>query len=129
MSTHPLIQRLQAAQAFPTNTCAASRHTAELGAALLAGKVQDFVHHFDEAEHVAESLLATVAALWEARSALHLAREELASLRIHRTVNIALLAQLKQALDFMQGFEGDELQPGIDKLLANMRAAIAVAGG
>jgi hypothetical protein len=39
------------------------------------------------------------------------------------------LAALKIAEDFMSGFEGDELQDGIDDKLATIRAAIAKAEG
>lgn len=40
-----------------------------------------------------------------------------------------LLAALDKAEDFISGFEGDELQEGIDELLAEIRAAIAKAKG
>lgn len=40
-----------------------------------------------------------------------------------------VLAALRIAEDFMSGFEGDELQDGIDEKLATIRAAIAKAEG
>jgi len=40
-----------------------------------------------------------------------------------------LLAELEKAEDFMSGFEGCELQDGIDEQLASIRAAIAKAKG
>lgn len=39
------------------------------------------------------------------------------------------LAALQLAESFMAGFEGDEMQDGIDSKLATIRAAIAQAGG
>lgn len=39
----------------------------------------------------------------------------------------ALLAALKIAESFMAGFEGDEMQDGIDERLATIRAAMAAA--
>lgn len=38
-------------------------------------------------------------------------------------------AALRLAESFMAGFEGDEMQDGIDERLATIRAAIASAGG
>ena len=38
-----------------------------------------------------------------------------------------LLEALKRAENFIQGFEDDETQEGIDALLSNIRAAIAKA--
>lgn len=40
-----------------------------------------------------------------------------------------VLSALKMAENFMSGFEGDELQDGIDEKLAQIRAAIAKAEG
>lgn len=40
-----------------------------------------------------------------------------------------MLAALRQAEDFIAGFEGDEMQEGIDELLAATRSAIAKAEG
>jgi hypothetical protein len=40
-----------------------------------------------------------------------------------------LLRELKIAERFMRGFEGDEVQKGVDARLAGMRAAIAKAEG
>lgn len=44
-------------------------------------------------------------------------------------VNADLLTALQLAEDFMAGFEGDELQDGIDQRLATIRSAIALAKG
>ena len=38
-----------------------------------------------------------------------------------------ILEQLQKAEDFISGFEGDEMQEGIDDLLSGIRAAIAKA--
>lgn len=40
-----------------------------------------------------------------------------------------LLAALDKAESFIAGFEGDELQEGIDEMLSEIRAAIAKAEG
>lgn len=40
-----------------------------------------------------------------------------------------VLAALKQAEEFMRGFEDDELQEGINERLATVRAAIELAEG
>jgi len=39
-----------------------------------------------------------------------------------------MIAALRDALRFVEGFEGDELQEGISALLINMRAALGVEG-
>lgn len=41
----------------------------------------------------------------------------------------AMLTALQQAESFIAGFEGDELQEGVDAMLEAIRAAIAKAGG
>ena len=64
-----LLRRANKARHFPVNTCAASRH-ALLIARQLANRRIPIEHIMDgEREHIAVSIAATVAALWEARSA------------------------------------------------------------
>lgn len=46
-----------------------------------------------------------------------------------RNAALDLLAALDKAENFISGFEGDELQDGIDDLLATIRAAITRAKG
>lgn len=58
--------RADAARRFPTNTCPASRHVQLIGDLLAKGKKYPMIE--EEPEHVAGSLLATVAALYEART-------------------------------------------------------------
>lgn len=41
----------------------------------------------------------------------------------------ALLAALRTAESFISGFEGDEMQDGVDEMLATIRGAIAKAEG
>lgn len=41
----------------------------------------------------------------------------------------AMLGALRRAESFISGFEGDELQEGIDEMLAGIRGAIAEAEG
>jgi hypothetical protein len=60
-----LLARVDTARNFPENTCSASRHVAQIGEALLSGPYPMLQ---EEPEHCAESMLATVAALWEART-------------------------------------------------------------
>jgi hypothetical protein len=50
-----------------------------------------------------------------------------AARQVEMTKRDTLLAALKIAEDFMSGFEGDELQEGIDDKLAQIRAAITEA--
>lgn len=61
-----LLAELDRARAFPVNTCSASRHTEMIGEALLRGQPYPMIT--EEPEHVGESLLATVAALYAART-------------------------------------------------------------
>ena len=56
--------RADKARKFP-NTCPASRHVHGMAKSLLK---RDLYWFTDEPEHAAESMLAVVAALWEARS-------------------------------------------------------------
>ena len=61
-----MIERVEAARRFPTNTCGASRHAAQIGEALMRGEPYPMLT--EEPDHCGESILATVAALWEART-------------------------------------------------------------
>ncbi len=63
-----LIKRADAARSFTANTCAASRHAQQIAEALIRGKPYPMLT--EEPEHCGESILATVAALWEARTKL-----------------------------------------------------------
>ena len=58
-----LRQRVDSARDFPTNTCPASRHAQMIGEALTAGSPLT-----EELDHCGESILATVAALYETRT-------------------------------------------------------------
>lgn len=62
--TKALIERMEAARDFPANTCGASRHAQEVAEQLIEGRLIEP----ELAEHVGESIAATVAALWEART-------------------------------------------------------------
>ncbi|HMR51233.1 MAG TPA: hypothetical protein PKA33_01485 [Amaricoccus sp.] len=66
--THRAIARMNAARNFPENTCPASRH-AEICADKLISEGR-YTMIESEPEHVGESIAATVAALWDARSFL-----------------------------------------------------------
>jgi hypothetical protein len=72
--THPsweiknLKARLRKARRFPTNTCPASRHAQMIGEYLPTKKGYPMLQ--EEPEHCAGSILATVAALYEARTDL-----------------------------------------------------------
>ena len=57
---------IRAARDFPHNTCPASRHTQIIGEYLAERKPYPMLQ--EEPEHCAGSLLATVAALYEART-------------------------------------------------------------
>ena len=63
-----LKRRAARARRFPVNTCGASRHVHMMADDLARGRVP--IMFADEPEHCAESLYATVAALWEARTKL-----------------------------------------------------------
>lgn len=52
------------ARDFPANTCPASRHVQQIAEGLMSGKYPMLA---EEPRHCAESMLATVRALWEAR--------------------------------------------------------------
>lgn len=58
--------RARKARRFPENTCPASRHTQMIGEDLIryGSNASSIISH---PKHVGESLLLTVAALWEAR--------------------------------------------------------------
>lgn len=91
---HPALARMLAARDFPGNTCPASRHAAQIGETLVE---RSAVH--DDPEHAGESILLTVAALWEARIQLQTAR-----------------TGLQAACDLLDGLHDDDLSriSGID---------------
>lgn len=60
--------RCDAARDFPANTCPASRHAQMIGEALMKGEPYPMLT--DEPELCGESILSTVASLWEARTKL-----------------------------------------------------------
>jgi len=63
-----LKRRATRARKFPDNTCPASRHLHLMAQSLAAGKPYPMLA--DEPQHCAESMLAVLAALWEARTKL-----------------------------------------------------------
>lgn len=60
-----VLRRVNHARNFPVNTCGASRHVAAMGEALAAGR--PYLMLAEDPKYCAGSMLATVAALWEAR--------------------------------------------------------------
>ena len=66
MRRNTLLKRIEAARSFPTNTCSASRHAEDIGAALLCSVPYPMLD--DDRKHCGESILATVASLYEART-------------------------------------------------------------
>lgn len=78
MTTIPLdaeiagaMRRMYAARDFPTHTCSASRHAAQVADLIMRGRAKDLV----DPREAGLSIAATVAALWEARA-------EIARLRV-----------------------------------------------
>lgn len=63
-----MARRLRKARNFPANTCGASRHAQMIGEALVSGRPYPMLT--EEARHCGMSILATVAALYEARTEL-----------------------------------------------------------
>ena len=63
-----LKRRAACAKRFPDNTCPASRHLHLMAQRLAAGKPYPMLA--DEPQHCAETMLAVLASLWEARSEL-----------------------------------------------------------
>lgn len=63
-----LLKRVAKARNFPANTCPASRHAEMIGEALAKGRAYPMLA--EEPEYCGETLLATVAALYEARTKL-----------------------------------------------------------
>lgn len=61
-------RRVRRADNFPVNTCPASRHVQMIAEFLAARKPYPMLE--EEAEHCAGAMLATVEALWKARTAL-----------------------------------------------------------
>lgn len=72
-----LVRRADAARNVPSNTCGASRHVEEMARALMAGR--DYSMLATEPEYCGESMLATVVALYEARTEIAALRETLAN--------------------------------------------------
>lgn len=66
-------RRVNKARNFPTNTCPASRHLHIMADCLLKPKKGGGLRYpmlQEEPEHCAESILAVIASLWEARTKL-----------------------------------------------------------
>ena len=63
-----LKRRAARAKRFPTNTCPASRHLHLMAQRLAAGKPYPMLA--DEPKHCAETMLAVLTSLWEARTKL-----------------------------------------------------------
>ena len=61
-----LVRAVDKARDFPVNTCAASRHTEQIGEALAKRRL--YMMLAEEPAHCGESILATVKALYEART-------------------------------------------------------------
>ena len=84
MTTNDRITRLRAradaAREFPANTCPASRHADLIADMLLRG----YPHAVEDMQHCGESIMATVAALWETRTELAQARARVAELEAHK---------------------------------------------
>ena len=62
------LQRMDAAEDFPRNTCPASRIAAGIAEALITGR--PYLLLTEEREYCGAMLAATVAALWETRTEL-----------------------------------------------------------
>ena len=77
MRRNTLLKRVKAARSFPTNTCGASRHTEEIGAALLCSLPYPMLD--EDGKHCGESILSTVASLYEARTEIARLRAEVAA--------------------------------------------------
>lgn len=60
------LQRMNAAEAFPSNTCPASRIAAGLAEAMITGRPYPLLT--EEREYCGAMLATTVAALWELRT-------------------------------------------------------------
>lgn len=68
-----LRRRVSRARKFPTNTCPSSRHLHIIADCLLKPKKDGGLRYpmlEEEPEHCAESILAVLASLWEARTKL-----------------------------------------------------------
>lgn len=74
MSRNPILKRIEAARSFPTNTCSASRHAEQIGAALLCSMPYPMLD--EDSKHCGESILSTVASLYEARAEIDRLRAE-----------------------------------------------------
>ena len=76
MNLHPswkienMRRRVNRANNFPHNTCGASRHTRMVADALTSKTREHPIEEIWDAEHIAQSLYATVEALWKARAKL-----------------------------------------------------------
>ena len=73
-SVSNLRRAVRRARNFPVNTCPSSRFLVTLADQLTDKKRKHGVEEIWGAEHIAQSLYVTVAALWKARSALKAAR-------------------------------------------------------
>jgi hypothetical protein len=70
-----IIKRLRKVRSFPTNTCPYSRHAQMMGENLVREKPYPMLQ--EEPEHCGGSILATVLALYEARSEIAKLKQKL----------------------------------------------------
>jgi hypothetical protein len=100
-----LRQRADKARDHPGVTCAASRHVQIVAEALARGEAMD------EQEQCAESMLAVVAALWEARRSLELAQADVrarcaATVREAYSTHGLCCADSEALADLVAGLDG-----------------------
>ena len=65
-----LKRRVSRARDFPAGTCPASRHVHSIADALVSKRRKHPIEELWDAEHIASSLYAVLASLWEARKEL-----------------------------------------------------------
>lgn len=78
-----LIQRVEAARNFPHNTTPASRHVAMIGRDLVEDGKSFSLD--DDPQHCGESMLLTVADLWETKNKIHELKKFIKSLKQRTT--------------------------------------------
>ena len=72
--TKDLLSKVKQARDFPNNTCGASRHVQIIGEALVKGRHYPMLA--EEPDHCGWSMLATVKALYEARTEIESLRAD-----------------------------------------------------
>lgn len=98
-----VIRQTDDSRQFPINTCPASRHAYQIGCALMRGEEYPMLQ--EEPQYCGESIMATVGALFRARTQVNAAIELLDGLHANdlKAATGARQSRCQELLDILRG--------------------------